>query len=167
VDMPYTSNLDRSRKLFRRTVATLCQPLVHINDAETPHGIVTTCTLAHATVRDFLIKRASWNDLPISLEVNVTPDTLANICLRYLMQSRFTKLLHRDDGDFRDTLEDDINNQHLLPYAAKYWDKHLDEAKEWKVFCDIVEAFVHSSQFYTCLQVQSLLVAGKSFGVVK
>ncbi|KAF1845137.1 uncharacterized protein K460DRAFT_416448 [Cucurbitaria berberidis CBS 394.84] len=158
----YGQNIDRSRKLFRRKVTTLCQPLIRVQDTETPYGTVTTCTLTHATVRNFLIKRAKDATAEDDQEtLQISPDTLADICLKYLTQSRFRSLLTRGDDAFKDGLEDDIDNHHLLPYAAKYWDKHLDVAKEWKSFCEPVRDFVRSAQFFTCLQVQSLLVGGQ------
>lgn len=155
-------NIDRSRKLFKRKVTTLCQPLVRVQDTETPHGTVTTCTLTHSTVRNFLLKRAQDDGTEDDREtLRIVPDTLADICLKYLMQPRFAALLKREGHVFKDELDEDIDSHHLLPYAAKYWDKHLDVASQWKSFCDPVKDFVRSPQFFTCLQVQSLLVGGK------
>lgn len=161
VQTEYGKDIDRSRKLFRRKVSSLCQPLVRVQDTETPHGTITTCTLSHATVRNFLIKKGQGCDAVDDEKMfQITPDTLAAICLKYLMQSRFDTLLTKDKDTFKDNLDEDIDNHHLLPYAAKYWDKHLDVAKQWEAFCEPVESFVKSSQFFTCLQVQSLLVGG-------
>jgi hypothetical protein len=161
VQTKYGEDIDRSRKLFRRKVTSLCQPLVRVQDTETPHGTITTCTLSHATVRNFLVKKGQeYGTIDDKKTFEITPDTLADICLKYLMQSRYNKLLTKDNDTFKDRLDQDIDNHHLLPYAAKYWDKHLDVAKQWKTFCEPVETFVKSSQFFTCLQVQSLLVGG-------
>ncbi|KAJ4371362.1 hypothetical protein N0V83_004579 [Neocucurbitaria cava] len=155
-------NIDRSRKLFKRKVTTLCQPLVRVQDTETPHGTVTTCTLTHSTVRNFLLKRAQDDGAEDDREtLRIVPDTLADICLKYLMQPCFAALLKREGQIFKDELDEDINNHHLLPYAAKYWDKHLDVASQWKDFCEPVKDFIRSAQFFTCLQVQSLLVGGQ------
>jgi hypothetical protein len=88
-------------------------------------------------------------------------ETLADICLKYLMQSRFAGLLSKNGDVFEDNLKADIDEHHLLPYAAKYWDKHLDVVKDWQSFSEPVRKFVFSPQFFTCLQVQSLLVGGE------
>ncbi|CAO2655623.1 Nn.00g044260.m01.CDS01 [Neocucurbitaria sp. VM-36] len=155
-------NIDRSRKLFRRKVTTFCQPLVRVQDTETPHGTVTTCTLTHSTVRNFLLKQAQEAGAKDDREtLHIAPDTIADICLKYLMQPRFKTLLKKEGNLFKDELDEDIDNHHLLPYAAKYWDKHLDVAAQWKSFCEPVKDFVTSAQFFTCLQVQSLLVGGQ------
>lgn len=143
-------------------MSKLCQPLVRIQDITTNHGVVTTCTLAHATVRKFLVKRAQNPEAQDDTTLRVVPDTLASICLKYLMQSRFAGLLRKDGETFKDELEEDIVNHHLLSYAAKYWDKHLDVVQEWESLCEVVKRFTMSGQFFTTLQVQSLLVGGMS-----
>lgn len=51
---------------------------------------------------------------------------------------------------------------HLLSYAAKYWDKHLDDVPFSQEMSDKVERFITSPHFQTCLQVQSLFIEGKS-----
>ena len=86
---------------------------------------------------------------------------LADICLKYLMQPCFSALLQRDNDTFRDKMKVDIETHHLLPYAAKYWDRHLDEVENWQQFSVHVKKFVLSKQYFTCIQVQSLLVGGK------
>lgn len=154
----FGEDIDRSRKLFRTKVTTLTQSLVRIQDVQTLYGTVTTCTLSHATVRNYLIKQIRATGTDDSLYI--VPDTLAEICLKYLMQSRFEGLLYKDGDTFRDKAKIDIDTHHLLPYAAKYWDKHLDIAKDWQSFCEPVRKFLLSAQFFTCLQVQSLLAGG-------
>jgi hypothetical protein len=159
----FGENIDHTRRLFKKKVNTLCQPLVRVHDVATAYGTVTTCTLTHATVRNFLLRQnlnaASADDTRI---LQIVPDTLADVCLKYLMQSRFASLLSKKGEVFEDSLHVDIDGHHLLPYAAKYWDKHLDVVKDWHSFCEPVRQFVLSEQFFTCLQVQSLLVGGRS-----
>lgn len=77
------------------------------------------------------------------------------------MQDRFSTLLTKSENIFRDKVDTDIDTHHLLSYVAKYWDKHLDLARDWQIFCEPVRNFVLSQKFFTCLQVQSLLVGGK------
>jgi hypothetical protein len=159
----FGQDIDRTRRLFKKVVTTLCQPLVRVHEVDTAYGTSTTCTLTHATVRNFLLRQTynaiSGDDQKV---LRIVPDTLADFCLKYLMQSRFTGLLSRNGDVFEDNLRADTDEHHLLPYAAKYWDKHLDEVKDWQSFCEPVRKFVLSQQFFTCLQVQSLLVGGKS-----
>ena len=49
---------------------------------------------------------------------------------------------------------------HLLSYAAKYWDKHLDDIAFSQEMSEKVESFIISPYFRTCLQVQSLFIEG-------
>lgn len=155
-------DIDHTRRLFKKKVTTLCQPLVRTHDIKTAHGTVTTCTLTHATVRNFLLKQASNVGSAQERSVlQITPDILADVCLKYLSQARFSTLLSKNGDVFEDNLNVDIHDHQLLPYAAKYWDKHLDVARDWQSFCRPVRQFVFSPQFFTCLQVQSLLVGGR------
>ncbi|KAH8724358.1 hypothetical protein GQ44DRAFT_750370 [Phaeosphaeriaceae sp. PMI808] len=161
IETGYGENIDRNRQLLRKKVAKLCQPLIRIQDTQTNHGLITTCTLVHATVRKFIMKHAENVAEESQRKLTITPDTLARICIKYLMQPRFDTLLIKDGDSFKDKLNEDIDNHHFLPYAAKYWDKHLDVAKEWQIMCNIVRSFVMSEQFFTTLQVQSLFVGGQ------
>jgi hypothetical protein len=137
--------------------------MVRVHDVETAYGTVTSCTLTHATVRTFLLRQMSdAADEGGPRVLRTVPDTLADICLKYLMQPRFAGLLTKNGDVLEDSLSVDIDKHHLLPYAAKYWDKHLDVVKDWRSFYEPVRKFVFSEQFFTCLQVQSLLVGGES-----
>jgi hypothetical protein len=85
---------------------------------------------------------------------------MAGICLKYLSQARYQKLLERSGDTFVDMSGDDYSKYHLLSYAAKYWDKHLDEISYSERLYERVVRFITSPQYFTCLQVQSLLVEG-------
>ena len=96
---------------------------------------------------------------------------MADICLKYLWQPSYRRLLKQEEDTYLDANGDDVLNQHLLPYAAKYWDKHLDGSSghqspagcgDPKSLCSRVTRFIQSPQFLTCLQIQSLLVEGRT-----
>lgn len=85
---------------------------------------------------------------------------MANICLKYLLQPRYRRLLTKKGETFVDLGGEDIMDHHLLSYAAKYWDKHMDDVTYSSDFCQKVSRYITSTQFYTLLQVQSLFVEG-------
>ena len=143
-------------------VLKLCEPLVQIEDVDTAHGSISTCTLTHASVRQFLVKH------PQILSTSETPaacwimeEVMANVCLKYLWQSRYQRTLSKFEDTFTDCTGEDIMEHHLLSYAAKYWDKHLDGVSYTNEICSRVQNFINSAQFFTCLQIQSLFVGGK------
>ncbi|TGO88506.1 hypothetical protein BPOR_0158g00060 [Botrytis porri] len=49
-------NVDKSQRLFRSLALKLCEPLVQIEDVDTAHGKISTCTLTHGSVPQFLVK---------------------------------------------------------------------------------------------------------------
>ncbi|GKZ29802.1 hypothetical protein AbraIFM66950_006552 [Aspergillus brasiliensis] len=74
---------------------------------------------------------------------------------------RYRQLLTREGETFVDCDGDDILNHHLLSYAAKYWDKHLDGVDYSLEYYQKTSRFIKSPQFFTLLQVQSLFVDGQ------
>ncbi|KAF2731969.1 hypothetical protein EJ04DRAFT_360290 [Polyplosphaeria fusca] len=154
-------DVDRSAKLFRSRVVALCQPLVNVQEIQMEHGTISTCTLAHATVRDFLIKHANVLCNDESSKNAISASTMADVCLTYLMQPRYNVLLRREGIDFKDKRDESIMEHHLLVYVAKYWDKHLDSVDYSPELLDRVMRFLKSRQYFTSLQVQSLLVGGQ------
>jgi hypothetical protein len=154
-------DVNRSAKLFKSKVVALCQPLVNVQDSQTEHGIISTCTLAHATVRSFLLKHLDILGKEGSRENSISASNMADICLTYLMQPRYNAILRKEGNDFKDKRDESIMEHHLLVYAAKYWDKHLDLVDYSPELCDRVIRFLKSKQYFTCLQVQSLFVGGQ------
>ena len=55
---------------------------------------------------------------------------------------------------------ENIENHHLLTYAAKYWDKHFDHVEETPELRQQIEEFLVSSNFRSTIQLQSLFVQG-------
>ncbi|KAG8530799.1 uncharacterized protein KY384_004156 [Bacidia gigantensis] len=148
-------NINKSQKLFRNQVLKLCEPLVEIQESDN----YSICTLSHASVRKFLIEYFK-NDKKSAVS-SVSHDPMGYICLRYLSQPCYRRLLVRSGETFTDMNDEDITEHHLLSYAAKYWDKHLDDLPYSQELCGKVEQFLNSSQFQTCLQTQSLFVEGQ------
>ena len=154
-------NVDKSQKLFRGRLSKLCEPLFQVQDIRSKHRTYTTCTLTHSSVHEFLKSRPEvLSATPGLYACHIESRVLASVCLNYLSQPRYGKLLRKREDTFIDLNDEDFMEQHLLSYAAKYWDKHLDEVPFSQEMCDRVEAFLNSSQFQTCLQVQSLVIEG-------
>lgn len=74
---------------------------------------------------------------------------IATACLKYLAQHRYSS---RHSG-----LKGLQNNQHrFLPYAAKYWHRHLNNSGE--TLLKETKSFIQSPQFLSAIQSQSLFV---------
>ncbi|CAG8959830.1 hypothetical protein HYFRA_00001738 [Hymenoscyphus fraxineus] len=155
------SKLSTSQKLFQNHALKLCEPLVRVTKTNRVDISSSICTLSHASVRQFLVKN------PDALK-NISPDAcrinnmiIADVCLKYLWQQSYETLLTKEGDSFIDVNGEDIVNHHLLSYAAKYWDKHLDDVSHTPEICGRVARFITSPQFQTCLQVQSLFIEGQ------
>ncbi|KAM0160095.1 hypothetical protein ACHAQE_004710 [Botrytis cinerea] len=154
-------NVDKSQRLFRSMALKLCEPLIQIEDIDTAHGKISTCTLTHGSVRQFLVKHPKCLSRSEPLACEITEEVMANICLKYLWQSRYQRLLIQSKDTFEDYTGEDVMEHHLLSYAAKYWDKHLDGVTYTPEISSRVQNFITSAQFFTCLQVQSLFIGGQ------
>ena len=155
-------NINRSQKLFKSRLSKLCEPLVQVQDIRAEQRVYTTCTLTHSSVYEYLKSIPEILSVTPGLDAcRIENNVLASVCLKYLSQPRYRKLLRKREDTFIDLNDEDFMEQHLLPYAAKYWDKHLDEVPFSQEICDRVEAFLNSPQFQTCLQVQSLVIEGR------
>ncbi|RAK95688.1 uncharacterized protein BO80DRAFT_469213 [Aspergillus ibericus CBS 121593] len=156
-------NIDKSQKILKKSkVLELCQPLVQVQDSDGPDGRIAICTLTHGSVKSFLLKNPDIlrrNSNPPAYAL--TSDVLANICQKYLLQPRYHQLLVQNGETFVDSDGDDILNHHLLSYAAKYWDKHLDSVDYSLYVCQKASKFITSPQFFTLLQIQSLFIDGQ------
>ena len=120
------------------------------------------CYLFHSTVRDFLINDPTTflQESPSPAILPITESTIANACLLYLSQDRYSQLLTRETEQWMTTSKDDIKDHHLLTYAAKYWDKHFDRVEETPELRQKIEDFLASSNFQSTIQLQSLFVQG-------
>ena len=89
---------------------------------------------------------------------------IADACLLYLSQEKYAQLMTKRLSQWVTASGEDLSNNHLLTYSAKYWDKHLDDVPETPQLLRRVESFLTSSNFQTTLQIQSLCVEAQ-FGL--
>lgn len=143
----------------------MCEPLIQIQNVRSGQRTIATCTLTHASVHAYLLSNPQvLSATPGIGACSIESQVLANVCLNYLAQPRYSRLLRKSGETFIDSGDEDIMEHHLLSYAAKYRDKHLDDTPFSQKMCDKVESFITSPNFRTCLQVQSLFIEGKAKG---
>ncbi|KAL3486886.1 hypothetical protein BJX62DRAFT_246493 [Aspergillus germanicus] len=156
-------DLNTREKLVKSKVLQLCQPLVQVHESTHGGETVSTCTLTHGSVKNFLLKnpeilkQGSADSNACALENKV----MADICLRYLLQPRYRQLLRKTTDTYVDARGGDIMEHYLLSYSAKYWDKHMDSVPVSPNLCQSVSTLLNSSQFFTLLQIQSLFIEGQ------
>lgn len=147
-----TEDCIRQTKLLRS-----CEFLLKFDDIKTSPGVTKKmCTLWHASFRTFLVNKSDV------LGGSIACQDLAMGCLKYLRQPKYDGLLSKVVQSFSTISDEDIVNHHLLVYSAKYWRSHMDTMSYSLELCQKLEDFVRSTNFMTCLQVQSLLVGGQS-----
>lgn len=148
-----TEDCIRQAKLLRS-----CEFLLKFDDIHTSPGVSKKmCTLWHASFRTFLVNNSDV------LGGSITCQDMAKGCLNYLRQPKYDGLLSKVGQSFSTISDEDIADLHLLVYSAKYWRSHMDTMSYSLEHCQKLEAFVRSTNFITCLQVQSLLVGGQSY----
>ncbi|KAG1749235.1 hypothetical protein EDB19DRAFT_1942102 [Suillus lakei] len=151
--------LQHKAKPNANSIRTIVQPFIEFintnstNDSST--GEQYTCRILHSTLRDFLVDHPGIL-CDNSSDLRISAEWPALACLRYLGQSRYSGLLVRREGRWLDVTGDPVDCHPLLVYAAKYWDKHLDDITTADI--GSVESFITSPNFRTCVQVQSLWV---------
>ncbi|KAG0704006.1 hypothetical protein DFH29DRAFT_1068311 [Suillus ampliporus] len=159
-------SLNPEDKPFLKQLHEVSQPLIEMTRVTGPQTADSqedyTCRLFHSTLRDFLVEHPnilSEAGDPLA-DLQISADVAVDACLLYLCQTRYAESLVRREGRWVDATGDPVDNQHFLVYAAKYWDKHLDDAAEQhkKGLLGRLENFITSSNFQTCIQVQSLWV---------
>ncbi|KAF8522855.1 hypothetical protein JB92DRAFT_2886428 [Gautieria morchelliformis] len=115
------------------------------------------CRLFHSTVRDFLMQ----NSYILGQNLPITQRIIADACLGYLSQSRYAELLTVSGEEWCDIRGENVDHHQFLRYAAKYWGKHLGDVPKSEELHRLVLSFITSSNFQTCIQVQSLWVEHK------
>lgn len=112
--------------------------------------------LSHASVLEFL-SASSASVISVSQGLLISPNIISDACLRYLSQNQysFSTRNHESFPGARN-MTGPIQGHHFLPYAAKYWHKHINESDPFPM--DIAGAFLHSSQFISAIRSQSLLL---------
>jgi len=153
------NKLQQKAKPNVNSIRTIVQPFIEfINTNKTDDSSAEeqyTCRVLHSTLRDFLVDHPNIL-CDNSSDLRISAEWPARACLRYLGQSRYSGLLVRREGRWLDVTEDPVDCHPLLVYAAKYWDKHLDDVTVTD--SGSVESFITSPNFRTCVQVQSLWV---------
>ena len=114
-----------------RNLQTLFAPFIEVepNEEDPPNAF---CRLFHSTVKDFLIHNPGvLYDRPgvkVEGELTISKSLIADACLLYLRQTRYSCLLRKveeDDGqiDWVTASGESMSKHQLLTYAAKYWDR--------------------------------------------
>ncbi|KAJ7762397.1 hypothetical protein DFH07DRAFT_814247 [Mycena maculata] len=156
-DMPFISLL---RKLF--------PPLIELQEDGCTDPDECTCRLFHSTVRDFLFKNPEVLHSGMAGDpatgLLIDEDVIANACMLYLCQTRYARPLRKRDARWIDASGDSVDRHQFLLYAAKYWDKSMDSMIPTEDLNNRVGSFITSTNFQTCVQVQSLWVDSQ-FGV--
>lgn len=144
---------------WRQAVEKVLAPLIETQEDPENQG-ECFCYLFHSTVKDFLISNQGifQQDPPKPAIHAISELTIANACLLYLSQNRYSQILTKEGGHWVTNSKDNVEDHHLLTYAAKYWDKHLDNVDETPKFRQYVEDFLISPNFMSTIQVQSLFV---------
>lgn len=169
-------NLNVNRRPITKRIQEFLVPFVRMIDHDSRSEDESTILLSHSAVRMFLLEGDIGKEKLCDGKDFVTSDVVRETCLRYLSQPRYSKLLQKIGPDkfiTDDSPTGNISTHYLLSYAAKYWHQHFDTAAKAdskqgaevgvapdpQVF-KAVQTFLRSSNFATCIQVQSLCVLG-------
>ena len=146
---------------WRQAVEKAFAPLIETQEDPENQG-ECFCYLFHSTVRDFLIRNQDIfrQESPAPAIHAISELTIANACLLYLSQDRYSQLLTNEAAGWITTTKDNIEDHHLLTYSAKYWDKHFDQVEETPELRRRIEGFLTSPNFQSTIQLQSLFVQG-------
>ena len=146
---------------WRQAVEKAFAPLIETQEDPENQG-ESFCYLFHSTVRDFLVRNQDIfrQESPVPAIHAISELTIANACLLYLSQDRYSQLLTSEAEQWITTSKDNIKDHHLLTYSAKYWDKHFDQVEETPKLRRRIEEFLTSPNFQSTIQLQSLFVQG-------
>jgi hypothetical protein len=152
-------DLNENKKPRKAKILESCMFLVRVIDREDDpnDGFLR---LSHSAVQYFLLERSdlvTGPDPEISL---VDFRIMQECCIKYLMQPKYSSLLvSSGEGKFCTTSGEDVTNQSLSRYFAKYWHHYFD-MEELPERQELVERFLRSPNFLTCIQIQSIYVIG-------
>ncbi|KAJ7762426.1 hypothetical protein DFH07DRAFT_411026 [Mycena maculata] len=161
-------SLDSADMPFISRLRTLFPPLIWLQEDGRTIPDECTCHLFNSTVRDFLLRNPGV--LQSGMAGNpesgllINEDVIANACMLYLCQTRYARPLRKRDDRWTDGSGESVDHHQFLLYAAKYWDKSMDSMTPSEDLTDRVGSFITSTNFQTCVQVQSLWVDSQ-FGV--
>ncbi|KAK2012798.1 hypothetical protein LZ32DRAFT_677075 [Colletotrichum eremochloae] len=159
------SGKDLDPRKAPRNIQRLFAPLVEMqNDPNEPENPI--CRLCHSTVYEFLaanpdVLRARTSN-QAAFKYMIAPSQVGDVFLRYLSQSRYSNLVDLSPSKcdaLPVILYDDVQKHGLLPYSAKYWDRHLEDLEPTTDLQEKLLNFLKSSNFQSLLQIQSLFVS--------
>lgn len=147
---------------FKAPLTRVLAPMINVQEDPQDHND-EICHIFHSTLRTFLLNHPSvfrqtiTSNLPLGL--SVTRFAIANACLSYLAQPKFSSCLQIVEGRWLTNSGEDIMKNHFLTYSAKYWDKHMQYGDDFPDMSSQIANFLTSTNFVTTLQVQSLCIA--------
>ncbi|XDG06243.1 hypothetical protein ABKA04_005858 [Annulohypoxylon sp. FPYF3050] len=142
-------NIDKLNK--PRRLENMFYPLI-----EKSHGHEQSdplIQLTHASVKNFLVKNPCVLQASTEQQYRICEHHIADACLHYLMQKRYLEPFKNYEA-----MTQTIQTHHLLTYAAKYWDRHLDAIPGTPERDKLAHRFLCSSNFQTMLQIQSIFL---------
>ncbi|KAL4914739.1 hypothetical protein BDW62DRAFT_189997 [Aspergillus aurantiobrunneus] len=151
------AELERRRPRLK-LIQNLLSPL--IVEEKGSHWTEKRCRLFHSTVKEFIknnptILSEGEEDVH---NVTIDPSILADLCLQYLSQPRYSTLLEKVDNVWRLSCGDSPDKDAFLRYSAKYWYYHAEDVPPSTGLSEKIAIFLRSSNFQTLLQVQHLFV---------
>lgn len=152
-------DLSTSKLVSLTAIRKECSRLVRFIQAEESEGD-GTLELYHSAVFAFLRGDSDVGELGSEEQV-VSPSLICELCIKYLSQPRYSKLLRRETHyEFTTWSGESVLTHQLLLYTAKYWYRHCDERPTSTDFHEQLRQFIFSPNFYTLIQVQSLSIIG-------
>ncbi|KAL4910401.1 hypothetical protein BDW74DRAFT_186412 [Aspergillus multicolor] len=152
-----TNDIER-RRPRPKLIQKLLSPL--IVEEKGPSDTEKRYRLFHSTVKEFI-----RNNPNVLTEGDgdvenpyIGPSILADACLLYLSQPRYSSLLEKVDGVWKTAGGYSPDKDAFLRYAAKYWHLHLEDVLPSSSLTDKISTFLRSSNFQTLLQIQHLFV---------
>ncbi|KAJ6256479.1 hypothetical protein Dda_8341 [Drechslerella dactyloides] len=180
-------NLDSDYLPYPRSIEEACMPFVKILAYKDKLEDDYTIMLSHSAVKQFLLARSdspAAKKISNNKEILISREIIGTCCLNYLSQPKYSKLLEKRGVESFSTSRslrnpENIRSHHFLSYAAKYWHQHFDTPMKVETLTNAattdgphiwtdptpdtkssVTKFLHSTNFATCIQVQSLCVSG-------
>ena len=152
-------NLNTSKYVSLTAIRKECSRLVRFIQAEDSEGD-GTLELNHSAVFAFLREDSDITEVA-SEERAVLPYLICDLCVKYLSQPRYSKLLtRRTHYDFTTWSGESFLTHQLILYTAKYWYRHCEERATSPDYHERLRQFIFSRNFYTLIQVQSLSIIG-------
>ncbi|KAK4463184.1 hypothetical protein QBC42DRAFT_250727 [Cladorrhinum samala] len=167
-----SENLNTRVKVWYETILRACKSLIKVLAVGKTGQADPIITVNDGAVRSFLLSRSASAGKEGDDQL-VDHTIIRDCCYRYLMQPKYAAMLRKISPSQFETVEpaENISTHRLLLYAAKYWHQHFDSANgkldvslssssSGQQMLDQVLRFLQSSNFVTCVQVQSLFVDG-------